>query len=159
MTLKITWSITPHLTNQKPIVIYIAVGFNQKLFKKLIMKTKIKQFLKFLFVIGAPLVALIYYVAYITEIFSKSPLIICLCTFGLFLVFFNAVFYSFHMSKTKLFSRWSATIFKGFGLMVAIDEDTALVIVIGCFGLTFRYTDLFTKERPKGNHFKPENRF
>ena len=33
LKLKTTWSITPHLTNQKPIVIYITVGFNQKLFK------------------------------------------------------------------------------------------------------------------------------
>jgi hypothetical protein len=123
------------------------------------MKTKIKQFLKFLFVIALPLVAVIYYVANITEIFSNRPLIICAYTFGVFLVLFNAVFYSFHMSKTKLFSRWSATVFKGFGFMLAIDEDKAIVIVIGCFGLTFRYTDLFTKEKPKGNHFKPENRF
>ena len=123
------------------------------------MQKNIKQLLKFLFVIAAPLVAFTYYVTHTTEIFSKSPLIICLCTIGLFLVFFNAVFYSFHMSKTKLFSRWSATIFKGFGLMVALDDDTALVIVVGCIGLTFRYENLFTKERPKGNHFKPENRF
>jgi len=122
------------------------------------MKTKIKQLLKFLFVIAAPLVAFTYYVTHTTEIFSKSPLIICLCTIGLFLVFFNAVFYSFHMSKTKLFSRWSATIFKGFGFMVAIDEDTALVIVIGCIGLTFRYENLFTKEKPRFN-LKKENRF
>jgi hypothetical protein len=109
------------------------------------MKPKIKQLLKFLFVIAAPLVAIIYYVAYITEIFSKSPLIICLCTFGLFLVLYNAVFYSFHMSKTKLFSRWSATIFTGFGFIIALDDDNSVIIVIGCIGLTFRYKGLFSK--------------
>lgn len=123
------------------------------------MKVKIKQFLKFLFVIAAPILAIIYYVAYITEIFSKSPFIICLCTIGLFLVFFNAIFYSIHMSKTKLFSRWSVTVFKGFGLMLAIDEEDALVTIIACFGITFKYGGLFSKEKPRGNHFKQENKF
>jgi len=143
--LKTTWSITPHLTNQKPIVMYIAVGFNSNNLKQIIMQKNIKFLIKFLFVIAAPLVALIYYVAYITEIFSKSPLIICLCTFGLFLVLFNAVFYSSHMSKTKLFSRWSATIFKGFGFMLAIDDEKELIIVIGFIGLSFKYKGLFSK--------------
>ncbi len=34
MNLITTWSIIQNLTNQKPIVIYITVGFNQKSLKK-----------------------------------------------------------------------------------------------------------------------------
>jgi CBS domain containing-hemolysin-like protein len=107
------------------------------------MKLKMKQFIKFLFVVASPLVALMYYVIYMNEILGKSSFIIYLYTMGLFLVFFNAIFYSFHMSKVKLFSRWSVTIFKGFGLMAAVEDD-CLIIVIACFGISFRYNGVFT---------------
>jgi len=126
------------------------------------MKLKMKQFIKFLFVIVGPLVAITYYVACISdpgnEIYSKSSFAIYLYTAALFLVFFNAIFYSFHMSKVKLFSRWSVTAYKGFGLMVAAEDD-CLVIVIACFGIIFRHNGFFTKETSKHDQFKPENRY
>ena len=109
------------------------------------MQKNIKFSIKLIFVILLPLVTVIYYATNIAILYEKSVVLTILSIAPLFLVFFNAVFYSFHMSKTKLFSRWSATIFKGFGLMVAIDDEKALVIVIGCIGLTFRYKELFSK--------------
>ena len=108
------------------------------------MKT-LKQIIKFFFVFIAPLTAMIFYLYNINEIFSLKVPYIILWHIGILFIYFNALFYSFHMNKTKLFSRWSVTLFKGFGFIIAVDEDVALVIVIGCLGLTFRYNGLFTE--------------
>ena len=124
---------------------YIAVGFNSNNLKQIIMQKNIKFLLKLFFVIVLPLVTVIYYSTHISLLYERSGILAVLSIAPLLLVFFNAIFYSVHMSKTKLFSRWSATIFKGFGFMLAIDDEKALVIVIGCIGLTFKYKGLFSK--------------
>lgn len=123
------------------------------------MQKNMKFLLKLFFVIILPLWAVILYATNISLLYDKSLFDCFISTLPLLCIVFNAVFYSYHMSNTKLFSRWSTTIFKGFGFMIAVDDDNVLVIVIGCIGLTFKYENLFTKEKPNGNHFKPENRF
>jgi hypothetical protein len=120
------------------------------------MKT-LKQFLKLLFVIVAPLVATIYYATNITEIFSSRPLIICAYTFALMLVLFNAVFYSFHMSNTKLWKRFKVYLVPGFGFLIANDNPTVLIL-IGFVAIEFDYTGLCRKKKPRFN-LKKENKF
>ena len=80
------------------------------------------------------------------DLYDRSIILTALSVVPLLLVFFNAIFYSVHMSKTKLFSRWSTNIFAGFGFIIALDDDNNdVIIVIGCIGLTFRYKGLFSK--------------
>jgi hypothetical protein len=124
---------------------YIAVGFNSNNLKQIIMQKNIKFLLKLFFVIVLPLVTVIYYATHISLVYEKSAILVVLSIVPLLLVFFNAIFYSVHMSKIKLFSRWSATIFTGFGFIIALDDDNDVIIVIGCIGLTFRYKGLFSK--------------
>jgi len=120
------------------------------------MKT-LKQFFKFLFVIAAPLVATTYYVTNITEIFSNRPLIICAYTFALILVLFNAVFYSFHMSNTKIFKRFTLNVVPAFGLFIGYDDMGSIQILIGCVGIEFNYVGLCRKST--NSNLKKENKF
>ena len=109
------------------------------------MQKNIKFLLKLFFVIVLPLVTVIYYSTHISLLYEKSAILVVLSIVPLLLVFFNAIFYSVHMSKTKLFSRWSATTFTGFGFVIALNDDKELIIIIGFIGLTFRYKGLFSK--------------
>jgi hypothetical protein len=109
------------------------------------MQKNIKFLIKLFFVIVLPLVTVIYYATHISLLYEKSAILVVLSIVPLLLVFFNAIFYSFHMSKTKLFSRWSATMFKGFGFIIAVDDEKELIIVIGFIGLSFKYKGLFSK--------------
>ena len=145
MRLKITWSITQHLTNQKPTVIN-AVGLITNPLK--IMKT-FKKLIKFLTVVTGPSVALFFYVYYIQEIFSLDIAYIILCHVLLLVVFFNAVFYSYHMSNTKIFDRFTLSIVPAFGLLVGHDNSGSIQILIACVGIDFNYKNLFTEEKPK----------
>jgi hypothetical protein len=121
------------------------VGFNSNNLKQIIMQKNIKFLIKLFFVIVLPLVTVIYYATHISLLYEKSAILVVLSIVPLLLVFFNAIFYSFHMSKTKLFSRWSATMFKGFGFIIAVDDEKELIIVIGFIGLSFKYKGLFSK--------------
>lgn len=110
------------------------------------MQKNIKFLLKLFFVIVLPLVTVIYYSTHISLLYDRSIILTALSVVPLLLVFFNAIFYSVNMSKTKLFSRWSTNIFAGFGFIIALDDDNNdVIIVIGCIGLTFRYKGLFSK--------------
>jgi len=121
------------------------VGFNSNNLKQIIMQKNIKFLIKLFFVIVLPLVASIYYVTHISLLYDRSIILTALSVVPLLLIFFNALFYSSHMSKTKLFSRWSSTMFEGFGLLIALDDEKELIIVIGFIGLSFKYKGLFSK--------------
>jgi hypothetical protein len=123
--------------------------------KHLIMKT-LKQIIKFLAVVAAPLVALILYGYYIQEIFSLNIIQLLLCHVALLLVIYNAIFYSYHMSNTRVFKRFNASIVPAFGLLIGHDDSGSIQILIGCVGIEFNYIGLCRK-KPKGNHFKKEN--
>jgi hypothetical protein len=121
------------------------VGFNLNTLKQKIMQKNIKLFLKLFFVIIAPLVTVIYYLTYIPDILSEGVQTTVVCTLALALVLFNAIFYIVYMTKIKLFKRWTITLFKGIGFLISLDDDEMLVIIIGCFGITFTYKKIFSK--------------
>ena len=119
------------------------------------MKT-LKQIIKFLAVVAAPLVALFFYVYYIQEIFSLDIIYFILCHVALLLVIYNAIFYSYHMSNTKVFKRFNASIVPAFGLLIGHDDAGSIQILIGCVGIEFNYIGLCRKQKPRFN-LKKEN--
>ncbi len=149
MNLITLWSITLNLTNQKPIVM---VGLNH-----LFMKT-LKQIIKFFFVFIAPLTAMIFYLHNINEIFSLQLSYIILWHIGILFIYFNAIFYSFHMSNTKVFNRFTVTIVPAFGLLVGHHDSGSIQLLIGCVAIEFNYNGLFRKQKPRFN-LKKENKF
>ena len=140
MNLITTWSIIQNLTNQK----------------HLIMKT-LKQIIKFLAVVAAPLVALFFYVYYIQEIFSLNVIYLILCHVALLLVIYNAIFYSYHMSNTKIFRRFNASIVPAFGLFIGYDDSGSIQILLGCLGIEIDCTGLCRKST--NSNLKKENKF
>ena len=122
------------------------------------MKT-FKKLIKFLVVIATPALALFFYVYNIQELFSLNVPYIILWHLALVFVLYNALFYSYHMSKTTILSRFHIALVPAFGLFIAHDDTGCIQMLIACVGIEFNYKGLFTKEKPKGNYFKPENRF
>ena len=122
------------------------------------MKT-FKKIIKFLVVVAAPVTAVFFYVYNIQELFSLDISYLILWHIALLFVLYNALFYSYHMSKTTILSRFHVSIVTAFGFFVAYENTSNIQILIGCIGIEFNYKGLFTKEKPKGNYFKPENKF
>lgn len=120
------------------------------------MKT-FKQIIKFLAVIAAPVTALFFYIYYVHEIFSLDIHYLLLCHIAVLLVFYNALFYSFHMSKTSIFKRFTANIVPAFGLFIGHDDIGSIQILIGCVGIEFNYVGLCRKST--NSNLKKENRF
>jgi hypothetical protein len=123
------------------------------------MKQIIKKTIKFLVVVAIPLIALFLYVHNIKELFNQNVLYIILWHFALLFVLYNAIFYSHHMSKTTISSRFHISIVKAFGIFIAHDDAGLIQLLIGCVGIEFNYKGLLSKQKAKGNHFKPENKF
>lgn len=138
MKLKITWSIIQPLTNH------------------LIMKT-LKQIIKFLAVIVAPITALSFYVYYVHEIFSLDLHYLLLCHIAVLVVFYNALFYSFHMSNIKVFNRFNTSIVPAFGFLIGHHDSGSIQILIACIGIDFNYVGLCRKSTSR--NLKKENRF
>lgn len=122
------------------------------------MKT-LKQIIKFLAVVAAPLVAMFFYVYYIQEIFSLDIIYIVLCCIALLLVIYNAIFYSYHMSNTKVFKRFNVSIVPAFGLLIGHDDSSSIQLLLGCVGIEFNYNGLCRKQKLKSNEFKSKNKF
>lgn len=120
------------------------------------MKT-LKKIIKFLAVVAAPLVALILYGYYIQEIFSLNIIQLLLCHVALLVVIYNAIFYSYHMSNTKIFRRFNASIVPAFGLLIGHDDSGSVQVLIGCVGIEFNYIGICRKST--NNNLKKENKF
>jgi hypothetical protein len=129
------------------------VGFNQK---HLIMRT-LKKIIKFLAVVAAPLIAVFLYIYYIQEIFSLDLHYLVLCHVALLLVIYNAIFYSYHMSNTKIFRRFNASIVPAFGLFIGYDDSGSIQILLGCLGIEIDCTGLCRKST--NSNLKKENKF
>ena len=121
------------------------------------MRNQLKSFIKFFYVIGLPTISILLYAFNLHKIFSLNLLQIILIHTGVLLVMFNALFYSFHMSKTTMLSRFNISLAPAIGLAIALDSPGNIQILILCVGIEFRYKDLFGKTSPKeksGNYFK-----
>lgn len=112
------------------------------------MKT-LKKIIKFLVVVAVPSVTLFFYLYYIEEIFSQNIIFILSCSIALLLTIYNAIFYSYHMSNTRIFDRFTVSIVPAFGLLVGHDNSGSIQILIACVGIDFNYKDLFTEDKPK----------
>lgn len=120
------------------------------------MKT-LKKIIKFLVVVATPLTALFLYVNYVEEIFSLDLHYLLLCHIAVLFIFYNAIFYSFHMSNTKIFRRFNASIVPAFGLLVGHDDSGSVQVLIGCVGIEFNYIGICRKST--NNNLKKENKF
>jgi hypothetical protein len=121
------------------------------------MKT-LKQIIKFFFVFIAPLTAMIFYLYNINEIFSLQVPYIILCHIAVLFIYFNALFYSYHMSNTKIFNRFTVTKVSAFGLLIGHHDLGMIQLLIGCVAIEFNYNDLCRKQKPRFN-LKKENKF
>jgi len=119
------------------------------------MKT-LKQIIKFLVVAAAPVTSVFLYVHNIKELFNQNILYIILWHLALVFVLYNALFYFYHMSNTKVFKRFNASIVPAFGLLVGHDDSGSIQILIGCVGIEFNYIGLCRKQKPRFN-LKKEN--
>jgi hypothetical protein len=61
------------------------------------------------------------------------------------------------MNKIKIFKRFKVYLAPGFGLLIANDNPTVLIL-IGFVAIEFDYTGLCRKKKPRFN-LKKENRF
>jgi hypothetical protein len=120
------------------------------------MKT-LKKIVKFIVVVAIPIVTLSFYVYNIEQVFSLSILNIVICHLGILLTFFNAIFYSYHMSNTKIFNRFTASIVPAFGFLIGHHDSGSVQLLIGCVGLEFNYVGLYRKST--NSNLKKENRF
>ena len=114
------------------------------------MKT-LKQIIKFIIVVAIPIVTLFFYVYNIQEVFSSSISNIVICHIGILIILFNAIFYSYHMSNTKLWKRFTINIVPAFGFFIGHADSGNIQILFGCFGIEFNYVGLFSKEKPRFN--------
>jgi hypothetical protein len=128
----------------------------QSLINNLIMKT-LKKIVKFIVVVAIPIVTLSFYVYNIEQVFSLSTSNIVICHLGILLTFFNAIFYSYHMSNTKIFNRFNASIVPAFGFLIGHHDSGSIQILIACIGIDFNYIGLFRKST--NSNLKKENRF
>ncbi len=117
----------------------------------------LKKIIKFLAVVAAPLIAVFLYIYYIQEIFSLDLHYLVLCHVALLLVIYNAIFYSYHMSNTKIFKRFTAGIVPAFGLFIGHDDRGSIQVLVGCVGIEFNYVGLCRKST--NSNLKKENRF
>jgi hypothetical protein len=120
------------------------------------MKT-LKQIIKFLAVVAAPVTALSFYVYYAQEIFSLDLHYLLLCHIAVLVVFYNALFYSFHMSKTSIFNRFTTSIVPAFGLLIGHHDSGSVQVLFGCIGIEFNYIGLCRKST--NSNLKKENKF
>jgi len=124
------------------------------------MRNILKKTIKFTVVIAIPALALFFYVYNIKELFNLHIPYIILWHLALIFVLYNALFYSYHMSKTTIFSRFHISIVQAFGIFIAHDDTPGQIqMLIGCIAIQFKYKGLFGKQKPNGNYFKPENKF
>jgi hypothetical protein len=121
------------------------------------MRNQLKSFIKFFYVIGLPAISILLYAFNLHKIFSFSLLHIILIHTAVLLVMFNALFYSFHMSKTTMLSRFSISLAPAIGFAIALENSGNIQFLILCIGIEFKYKDLFGKRISKeksGNYFK-----
>jgi len=114
------------------------------------MKT-FKQIIKFLVVIAAPIVAIFFYLYNINEIFTLELSYIVLWHICILFICFNSLFYSFHMSNTKVFKRFNIRIVPAFGLIIGHDDSGSIHILIACVDIEFDYIGLCSKKKPRFN--------
>ena len=122
------------------------------------MKTLLK-IIKFLVVIVMPVTALSIYLYNIEALLESETSYIVLWSACLLFVLYNALFYSYYMDKTKIFSRVNVSIVRAFGFFIAIENDYNVQILILCIGIEFKIDKLFGKQKTKTDHLNPQNKF
>ena len=123
------------------------------------MKQILKKSIKFLVVIACPALALFFYVDNIKELFSLNVPYIILWHLALLFVLYNALFYSYHMSKTTILSRFHISIVPAIGIFIGYDNSKSIQMLIGFIGIDFNCKGLCGKNKPEGNYFKSDNKF
>lgn len=117
-----------------------------------------KEIIKFFFVFVAPLTTMFFYLYNINVIFNLQVHYIILCHIAVLFIYFNAIFYSYHMSNTKIFNRFIITIVPAFGLLIGHHDSGTIQLLIGCLAIEFNYNGLCRKQKPRFN-LKKENKF